>query len=438
MKKRFVLLFLLLSMPFKIVSAADFGIGFIGFIKNDFFYDTRQNVTIREGHFLLYPADHSLDANKVDINDKSSLNFLSIQTRLTGNITAPDAFGAKTTGVIEADFFGNENANFIDANGFRLRHAYAKLNWDNAELLIGQYWHPLFIASCFSDVISFNTGAPFQPFSRNPQIRFTYKTDGLKLFAAVLEQRDFTSPAGSTSLRNSSIPEFEGGLQYISKNDESNSEFETGLGGGYKLLQPLLYTEKNGLKYMTDEKVGGFLSQAYLKYKTSAFTIKLQGIYGQNLFDLTMMGGFAIKSVADTSTNKVQYTSLNTLSSWTEFIYNTAGSVQLAIWVGYTQNLGSDEKIINYTNKVGGASADATVRGYSSDNKSAIQSIIRISPRIVINSGKLDFAFETEFTSAAYAKLNTNGTVDRNEFGKINTTENINNIRIIFSTILKF
>jgi hypothetical protein len=448
MKTRFFLISFFLIFPTLIVYSADFGIGFTGYVKNDFFYDTRQNVTIREGHFLLYPSDKSFDANKIDLNDKSSLNFLSIQSRLTGNITAPDAFGAKTTGVIEADFFGNENAAFVDANGFRLRHAYAKLSWDNAELLIGQFWHPLFITSCFSDVISFNTGAPFQPFSRNPQIRFTYKIDGLRLFAAILEQRDFTSPAGSTALRNSAIPEFQGGLQYLSKDEVSKTEIEAGLGGGYKILQPLLNTERldtnkiinkiSTLKFVTNEKVNSFSSQVYFKYKTPSFTYKLQGIYGQNLFDLLMMGGYAIKAVTDTLTNQVTYTPLNTLSSWTEFMYNAGDGVQLCLWAGYTKNLGSNDKITNYTSKVGGTSADATVRGYSSDNKSAIQSILRISPRIVINSGKLDFAFETEYTSAAYAKLKADGTVDRDEYGKVNSTENINNIRILFSTILKF
>ncbi len=33
-----------------------FGVKFSGFVKNDFFYDTRQTVAAREGHFLLWPA----------------------------------------------------------------------------------------------------------------------------------------------------------------------------------------------------------------------------------------------------------------------------------------------------------------------------------------------------------------------------------------------
>jgi len=166
-----------------------YGISFSGFLKTDYFLDTREGVSIREGHFLLFPRNISPDANGNDIYASPSFNFLSIQTRLTGRITAPDAFGAKVSGILEADFFGNENAVFIDANGFRLRHAYAKLNWEKTELIAGQFWHPLFIPACFSGVISFNTGAPFQPFSRNPQARLTYKTGKLSVTGVMSAQR---------------------------------------------------------------------------------------------------------------------------------------------------------------------------------------------------------------------------------------------------------
>ncbi len=171
MKHLYVVLLVLGFLPVKAQVKTEepkYGINFSGFVKNDFFWDTRESYTIREGHFLLYPKEVSNDAEGNDINDKTSFNFLSIQTRITGKITAPDAFGAKTSALIEADFFGNENAAFVDANGFRLRHAYVKLNWEKTELLTGQFWHPFFIPGCFSGVVSFNTGAPMQPFSRNP------------------------------------------------------------------------------------------------------------------------------------------------------------------------------------------------------------------------------------------------------------------------------
>ena len=53
-----------------------FGIKFSGFVKNDFFIDSRQTICAREGHFLLWPAPEKLDANGNDINSKSTFNML--------------------------------------------------------------------------------------------------------------------------------------------------------------------------------------------------------------------------------------------------------------------------------------------------------------------------------------------------------------------------
>lgn len=442
MKKQFLLLCLIL-IPVLLSAQTDkssYGIKFTGFVKSDFFYDTRQTVNIREGHFLLYPSGTNYDKNGNDINASPTTNFLSIQTRLLGNITAPDAFGAKVTGLIEADFFGNENASFVDANGFRLRHAYAKLSWDNTELLFGQFWHPLFVPASFSEVISFNTGAPFQPFSRNPQMKITQKFGQFSVIAALCEQRDFTSPEGSNILRNAVLPEFQGQIQFENK-FESGASLLLGAGGGYKVVKPLQFTEfynateGKTYKYKTDETLGGFSSTAFLKFQNSDFTYKLQGIYGQNLFDLTMLGGYGITEIITSPDYLFKYAPINTFSAWTEFITKVS-NFQLALYAGYTENLGADEKIISFSNKAGGTLS--TMRGSAADNSSAIKNILRVSPRIVLVTEKINFAFELEYTMAGYAKKNANGTLMRDEYGKITDTENISNIRSLFAVILKF
>lgn len=434
MKKFFLILVLLPVLLSAQNDKSEYGIKFSGFVKTDFFHDTRQNVNIREGHFLLYPLGKFPDAEGIDINGEPSLNFLSIQTRLTGHISAPDALGAKITGVIEADFFGNENAAFVDANGFRLRHAFAKMSWDNTELLFGQFWHPLFIPQNFSDVISFNTGAPFQPFSRNPQLRITHKLGSISLIGAVCTQRDFTSPLGSAPLRNAALPELQGQLQYESKSQNGHLLL-AGAGGGYKIIRPLLSDTVGTRRYLKDETLGGFSSTAFFKYQTPSFTYKLQGVYGQNLFDLLLMGGYAISEVIDETKEKVKYTPINTFSAWTELIQNV-GKFQLALWAGYTENLGSDDKIIKYSNAIDGR--DATLRGTTADNSSAIKGVIRVSPRAVLVLGKLSLALEVEYTSAAYALKDINGKLLRDDYGKITATENISNIRTLFACILKF
>jgi hypothetical protein len=173
----------------------DFGITFSGFVKTDLMYDTRQTVALREGHFLLYPAPAAYDTAGRDINAESNFNILSIQSRVAGKITAPDAFGAKISGLLEGEFFGTSDG---DVSGFRLRHAFVKMDWEKSSLLVGQFWHPMFVVEMFPGVVSFNTGVPFQPFSRNPQVRFTHTMGPVKLIAAAMAQRDFQSngPAG--------------------------------------------------------------------------------------------------------------------------------------------------------------------------------------------------------------------------------------------------
>ncbi|MBE0674107.1 MAG: hypothetical protein IH591_05555 [Bacteroidales bacterium] len=410
-------------------TAPAFGISFSGFVKTDYFFDTREGVSIREGHFLLYPKEPNLDENGVDINAKSSFNFLSIQSRLTGKITAPDAFGAKVTGVLEADFFGNENASFVDANGFRLRHAYAKLNWEKTELIAGQYWHPFFIPACFSGVVSFNTGAPFQPFSRNPQLRLTYRPGKISFTGVASAQRDFTSPVGTSALRYSTVPDITGLIAYESRNAEAKTEFVAGAAVDYKTLQPLLTTSRAGQTFVTDEKVSGLSATAFIKIGRPDFVYKIQAVYGQNLFDLIMLGGYVVSELADVNTNRVTYSTLNNLSMWTEF--QTLGpKVQFGLWGGYSRNLGSKQEILSYSNTVGGNAV--TTRGAN------MKSLMRVSPRIVFIQGKFNFATELEYTSAAYATFQGDGTMNRDEFGVITDSENVGNMRILLSAILNF
>ncbi|MEK7257440.1 MAG: hypothetical protein AAB316_21980, partial [Bacteroidota bacterium] len=262
-----------------------FGIKLGGFVKVDYMFDSRQTVAPREGHFNLFPAAASKGADGEDVNATPNFNMLAIQSRLKGTITAPDFFSAKTSGVIEGEFFGHTDA---DINGFRLRHAFVKLDWAKSSLLFGQTWHPMFVAECYADVYNFNTGAPFQPFSRNPQIRFSTKGK-VKIIAAAMSQRDFASrgPNPSTGvaeqssafLRNAVIPNLHGQLQF------GNEKVTAGAGVDYKAIKPRLKDLKGN---KTDETVAGLSYIAYLKVKAGKMTWKVEGTYGENLADHIM------------------------------------------------------------------------------------------------------------------------------------------------------
>ncbi len=381
-----------------------------GYVKNDMFWDSRQTVSAREGHFLLFPSPYLPDAEDNDINAVSNFNFLAIQSRIGLKVTGAEVLNAKITGVIEGDFFGQTNANI---NLFRLRHAYVKMNWKSTELLFGQYWIPMFVTGCFPGVISFNTGAPFQPFGRNPQVRLTQKFGNFNFVAVANSQRDYSSRANSVSgqyLRNSSIPELSAQLFFDKKNKDNNSEFLIGTGASYKSIVPELVTFMN---YTTNTSVDGFNALVFMKIKTSKFYFKAEGIYGENIPDVLSIGGFAVTSV-DTVRGYLTYSTLNTASAWSE-IALTLGNFELGVFGGYSKNLGSKEQIINVTHGLG----------------TDIESIYRVAPRVSYKKNNLKLAFETEYTSANYGDM-------INNFGIPINIKNVANTRFLFAVYYFF
>ena len=388
-----------------------FGITLSGFVKTDLFYDSRQTVSIREGHYLLFPKGPSTGPDGVDVNTRDMFNILSIQTRLAGKITGPDALGAKTSAYIEAEFFGTSDA---DLNGFRLRHGYLKLSWPHSELMVGQFWHPMFVTESFPDVVSFNTGAPFQPFNRSPQVRYTRTFGDVSLVATALAQRDFTSngPEGASSvyLRNAALPEFNLKLQLASKNDARKTETVAGIGADVMKLSPRIVT---ALGYATDESLTGLAAMAFFKQKWPRWTWKAEAVWGQDLHHLTMLGGYAVRDIIDETRLDWAYTPIATLSLWTEVQTNGA-PWQTGLFAGYSKNLGSPHEIT-------GASY---ARGFN------IDALYRLSPRLVYNVGKMRFAGEAELTAASY------GTPDL--FGKVRDARFVRNLRLLLAAYYFF
>ena len=400
--KRFLLLFissLFVLNPDAFAQEQDkkFGITFKGFVKNDFFWDTRQVTTAREGHFLLWPAPVIPDVNGVDINAQPSFNFLSVQSRLSGVITGPDALGAKTSGLIEGDFFAQQNDNI---NLFRLRHAIIKLNWEKTELLTGQYWNPLFVTDCFPGTISFNTGTPIQSFARNPQIRVTHQLGPVKLIAAALAQRDYTSRgpdpndpsvtiASSEFLRNAHIPDMHFQVHYGASYESGLIEsFIIGSGLAYKTIIPRLKSDGLFNTYAVDEKVQGITTILFTKIVSDPFTVKLQGRYGENIPDVLALSGFAVKEIVDFTTGEQSYTPLRNICSWGE-IHTNGEQFQAGLFAGVTKNIGTKEPMSSANNRVYGLGSN-------------IESLIRIAPRILYISGRTRLAAEIEFTGARY------------------------------------
>lgn len=389
----------------------NFGIKFSGFVKTDFIYDTRQSSEsngIREGHFYLFPDNVLYDKDSNDVNANPVFHILSIQTRLKGDITGPDAFGAKTSGAIEAEFFGTAAG---DINGLRLRHAFVKLDWEKSNLLVGQSWHPLFPTDCFPGTVSFNTGVPFIPFSRNPQLKFTYKLGKISAMITAYGQRDFTNMGpgslGNKYMRNAGMP----GLNVGFKIPLSEKDNMMGINLDYKSLRPRLVSDSN---YVTDAKISSIGANLWLKMKTKPVTFRLMGTYMQNGTDVMMLGGYAVSAIGDTAKNFLEYTPVSSASFWLDLETN-GEKTKFGLFVGVSKNLGATDTIIS------------AVYARGAD----IDQLIRFSPRVTFTSGKLTFAGEIEATMANYGKRESDGTV---------TTEDpaVMNIRILLAAIYKF
>ncbi len=404
----------------------NWGIKFSGFIRNDIFFDSRQVVSARpanQGELLLYPANVNNDINGKDINAAPSLDMLAITTRLVGTVNGPDAFGAKTSGGIEAEFFGNANGN---ENVFRLRHAIARLDWPKTQLALGQYWHPLFVTDCFPGVLSFNTGMPFQPFARNPQIRLTQKfgKEFNLILAAISQTEAFVSSGPGTNIAlgaavgsqayisNAVVPNLHAQLQYKGKN------FLAGIAFDYKSLRPALSAAYavGALTYVVStERVNSLTFETYAKITTKAVIAKAEFLTGQNMYDHLMIGGYLAYGTAPA----VTYKPITVNSYWVE-IMGTGKKVIPGIFVGYTYN--------------NGASKDNAVASYSrgiTASKTSIANIFRISPRLETISGKFKFGLEAEITTAAYGAAESNAKVT-------GTTNSVTDNRILFISSYSF
>jgi hypothetical protein len=300
------------------------------------------------------------------------------------------------------------------------------LNWGTTELLVGQTWHPMFQTDCFAGVISFNTGFPFQPFARNPQVRLKQSFGDINIYLTAFAQRDFNSPGpsgfSSSYLRNAIIPELNAKIEYSSKSQ--NEDLLFGAAGGYKSLVPRQKNSKN--IDVTDEKISSLEATGYFKLRIDPIEFRLQGFYGQNAADLMQIGGYAVKKTTDVTkiaNDLWEFTPFNVLSGWTEIISifpTSYGKFELAVFGGYSKNLGTSDEIMG----------DGLQSSYIFSRNSNIDDLIRVSPRIAFSSGKTKFAFETEYTSAKYG--------ENDKDGKVNNGKSVSNIRLLLAAYLFF
>lgn len=373
----------------------EWDVNLYGFIRTDYIFDTRKSAQVREDNLNLYPLDEALDINGKDLNKINQSNFLSIVSRLGTKIKGPNVWGAKMSGTLEGDFFGNTEASI---GLFRLRHAYVNMDWTKTSLTMGQTWYPTFIPEVFPGVANFSTGILFNPFGWATQVKVKQNfTKELSFALTAYKEREFTATTASIGTQNSAsinstLPTIHGQLQFKNKN------WIAGVGAEYKSVQPLSeYAPTVTTKAVSAEKVTNTTLMGYFKYSNDKFHIKGYGISGSNLQSLVMLGGFAGYT---TTGQPEKYEASKTNAFWLDIASN-GKKIAPGLFFGMTTNEGTEKKLF------AGETVKYYMRGVSGTR--VVDQVMRIAGRVDFKQNKFRVSPELEYTGATWGDLNING-----------------------------
>lgn len=406
MKLNYLLLALVLGASVALNAENKRSYTWYGFVRNDFYYNSRQNEESLDGIFHFYPKPVVPTISSADINAVPQAEMLSIATRLGLDIKGGELYNSKVSAKLEMDFAGAGSTYFL----MRIRQAYVRFDREKTSLLIGQTWHPLW-GDVTPTVVSFNSGSPFQPFNRSPQVRLNHQLfKGLSITGAVSWQMQTSSngPLGFTPAyqKNALIPNLVAGLQY------TDQHFTAGGMLDYKRIQP-----ENGFT------LSSMSAAAYLQYRNGLFCVKGKTVYGNNMADHIMLGGYGL--YYNPSDNQFGYTSLTGSSSWLNIVYGKKW--QVGAFAGLHQNLGSQLPML-HKNIAGNYTIYG--RGFYKEQQELLDRMVRIAPFVMHSINDFTFGLEYNLTLADY------GTIQGN--GKVSNPYTISNHRMVATVIYTF
>jgi hypothetical protein len=391
------------TAPAAPVAEKEWDVSLYGFIRTDYIFDSRKSAQVRELNLNLYPLDEAklaTDGDK-DQNAVGQSNFLSVVSRLGTKVKGPNVWGAKMSGTLEGDFFGNTEASASSNSSigmFRLRHAFVNMDWSKTSLTMGQTWYPNFIPEVFPGVANFSTGILFNPFGWATQVKIKQNlTKEVSIAATAYKEREFptnavaAAPNQNSATINSSIPTFNAHLQFKNKN------WIAGLQAEYKSIQPLTVSNTK----MSKETVTSTTFMGYAKYSNDKFSFKAYGITGGDMSNLVMLGGYAGYTTSATEVEK--YEASKTTAFWFDIASN-GKKIAPGLFFGLTTNNGTGHSLAS------GESVKYYMRGTNATATRVIDQVMRISGRIDFKQNKFRVTPELEYTSATWGDLNANGT----------------------------
>ena len=354
-----------------------------GFIRNYAVADTRESVYGTEDFFYYVPKDTKI-VNGTDLNAQKTFAFAAITSRLGLDVTGYEVEGWKVGAKIEADFYAGVSG-VTGTALFRLRQAYLTLAKGNFSAKIGQAWHPM--AADMPHVFSLNTGAPFGPFSRTPEVVLDGKlSDAWTLTGALIWQMQYTSagPEGASAnyMKYSGIPELYLGLSY-----KANG-FTARVGVDMLSIRPR-HLDATGTKKVNDRitTVSPFI---YAEYTKGLFSVKAKSIFAQAGEHMNLNGGYGVSAMnADGSW---EYTPTRNSSSWISLSYGK--KLQGVLFGGYVYNFGTTKDLVGDLY-------------FSKNSFSNMNQMFRVTPEVIYNLGKVAFGLEYELTGVQYGSFST-------------------------------
>lgn len=373
-----------------------------GFIRNFYAFDTRECVAGTADFFSYLPKDEKM-SGRVDLNEQNSLRFAALTSRVGLNVTGYEYNGLKLSAKIEADFYSGLSGVTGTAT-MRMRQAYVTVGKNDWLVTAGQAWHPM--AADMPDVFSLNSGAPFGPFSRTPQVKFDYSFNAaLSLTGAAIWQMQYTSagPDGSSAnyIKYGCTPEIYLGLNY--KND--NFLFRAGV--DVLSIKP---RHDNG-SVKVDDRITTVSPYFYGQFKKGLFSAKFKTIYAEAGEHFNLNGGYGISGIKDAS---YEYTPTRNSSTWVSLMYGK--KTQWILFGGYVRNYGTKEDLYSgdgfgVKDGNGRAYPKASNLYFSKNSFSNMNRMWRLTPTVIRNIGKFALGLEYEITSVQYGDYKTVGGV---------------------------
>lgn len=358
-----------------------------GFIRNYFTYDTRENVAGTEDFFEYVPKD-KLMSDGTDLNEEGTFRFAALTSRVGLDVLGYQVLGWNIGAKVETDFYAGLTGNTGTAT-LRLRQAFLTMSKKSISLKMGQAWHPM--AADLPDVLSLNSGSPFNPFSRTPEVIFDYKISDspVTLTAAAIWQMQYTStgPDGAKAdyIKYGATPEFYFGVNYKS------AHFLGRLGVDVLSIKPRHIGEHNGTKVKVDDRITTVSPFIYLQYTKDKFAFKAKSIFAQAGEHMNLNGGYGVTKINEDGS--WEYDATRNSSSWVSVSYGKKFKGNM--FLGYVKNLGTSDKLID----------NAEHFWFSKNSFKNLNSLLRVSPSILYNMGKLGFGLEYEITSARYGSF---------------------------------